>query len=105
MAENETPIPSEDVAVDIELLERVIEAVRPSLQADGGDLKFVSEADGVVQVELTGNCAGCPLSTMTMSMGVERVLRENVPGVKRVEATMGDGAAPAGDDPLGGFYF
>ena len=95
----------ESVPVNRELLLRVIEAVRPSLQADGGDLKFVDEQDGVVTVELTGNCAGCPLSTMTMSMGVERVLRENVPGVKRVEAAMGDGGAATDDDPFGGFYF
>ena len=74
--------------IDQELLERVIDAVRPSLQADGGDIELVGVKDGVVQVELTGNCAGCPLSTLTMSMGVERVLKENVPGVERVEAVM-----------------
>lgn len=74
--------------VDLVLLEHVIDAVRPSLQADGGDISLVGVKDGVVSVELTGNCAGCPLSTLTMSMGVERVLVENVPGVKRVEAVM-----------------
>jgi Fe-S cluster biogenesis protein NfuA len=93
----------ENVQVDQLLLEHVIEAIRPSLQADGGDLKLVGEKDGVVSVELTGNCAGCPLSTMTMSMGVERVLVENVPGVKRVEAVMADGGmAEPMDNP---FYF
>ena len=74
--------------IDLELLNRVIDTVRPSLQADGGDIELADVKDGVVSVKLTGNCAGCPLSTLTMSMGVERVLRENVPGVERVEAVM-----------------
>lgn len=75
------------MAVDQELLEKVLDAVRPSLQADGGDCEFVGvDDDGVVSLELTGACAGCPMSQMTLSMGIERVLKEHVPGVTQVRA-------------------
>jgi len=77
------------MAVDIELLKTVLDAVRPSLQADGGDCELVGvDDDGVVSLELTGACAGCSLSDLTLSQGVERVLVENVPGVTRVKAVM-----------------
>lgn len=73
--------------VDEELLEKVIEAVRPSLQADGGDVELVGvDDDGIVSVELTGACAGCALAGQTLSFSVERVLKENVPGVSGVRA-------------------
>ena len=55
----------------------VLELIRPSLQADGGD-------DGIVTVELQGACKGCPMSEMTLANGVERILKERVPGVERV---------------------
>jgi Fe-S cluster biogenesis protein NfuA len=75
------------MAVDETLLIKVLDAVRPSLQADGGDCEFVSvDDDGVVSLELTGACAGCPMSQMTLSMGIERVLKEHVPGVTAVRA-------------------
>ena len=75
------------MAVDEELLEKVLDAVRPSLQADGGDCELVAvDDDGVVSLELTGACAGCALSNMTLSMGIERVLKEHVPGVTAVRA-------------------
>ena len=77
------------MAVDIELLKTVLDAVRPSLQADGGDCELVGvDDDGVVSLELTGACAGCSLSDLTLSQGVERVLVETVPGVTRVKAVM-----------------
>jgi len=61
--------------------------VRPSLQADGGDIELVSvEADGVVKVRLRGACGSCPMSTMTLKMGVEKILKQEVPGVKEVVA-------------------
>lgn len=64
-----------------------IEEIRPALQADGGDIELVEATkDGVVRVRLKGACAGCPMSTMTIAFGVERVLKKRVPGVKRVEA-------------------
>lgn len=75
------------MAVDEELLGRVLESIRPSLQADGGDCELVGvDGDGVVSLELTGACAGCSLSDLTLSMGIERVLVEHVPGVTRVQA-------------------
>ena len=63
----------------------VLELIRPSLQADGGDVSLVSVSDdGVVAVELQGACNGCPLSSMTLANGIERILKERVEGVTRV---------------------
>ena len=63
----------------------VIELIRPSLQADGGDVRLVDvNEDGVVSVELQGACKGCPMSQMTLANGVERILKERVPGVTKV---------------------
>ena len=63
----------------------VLELIRPSLQADGGDVKLVDgDEDGVVTGELQGACQGCPMSQMTLANGVERILKERVPGVTRV---------------------
>ena len=60
--------------------------IRPSLQADGGDVKLVSVSDdGIVKVELQGACRGCPMSQLTLKNGIERVLKEKVPGVKEVK--------------------
>ena len=60
--------------------------VRPHLQVDGGDVELVDVEDGVVKVRLTGACAGCPMSQMTLKWGVENYLKKKVPGVKSVEA-------------------
>ena len=63
----------------------VLELIRPSLQADGGDVKLVDVAeDGVVTVELQGACKGCPMSEMTLANGGERILKARVPGVTKV---------------------
>lgn len=63
----------------------VLELIRPSLQADGGDVELIDVAeDGTVTVELQGACKGCPMSQMTLAHGIERVLKERVPGVTRV---------------------
>lgn len=76
------------MAVNEELLINTLDAIRPSLQQDGGDCKFISvDEEGVVTVELQGHCAGCPFSQLTLSMGIERVLKEHVPGVSRVVAS------------------
>lgn len=67
--------------------EKILESlntIRPGLQADGGDVEFVSFEDGVVKVRLTGACGGCPMSQMTLKMGIERQLKKDVPGVKEV---------------------
>lgn len=69
-----------------EKVEKILEEIRPSLQADGGDIELVDVEDGVVKVRLKGSCAGCPMSQMTLAFGVERVLKEKLPEVKRVEA-------------------
>lgn len=72
--------------VNRELLEATINVIRQSLQADGGDLVLVDCDDkGVVTLEMQGACAGCPLSTYDMSEGIERILKEHVPGVTRVQ--------------------
>ena len=68
-----------------EQVERALDDIRPALQADGGDIEFVDLVDGVVQVRLQGACAGCPMSQITLTNGVERHLKNVVPGVDRVE--------------------
>lgn len=66
---------------------RALESVRPMLVADGGDVELVEVTEqGVVRVRLQGACHGCPMSTMTLKNGIERVIKENVPGVSSVEA-------------------
>ena len=70
---------------------QIIEIMRESLQADGGDISLVDiSEDGVVTVELHGACASCALSSYDLSMGVERVLKERVPGVTKVVALEDD---------------
>lgn len=69
-----------------EAVEKALNLIRPALQADGGNVELVNVTDdGVVSVKLTGACGSCPMSTMTLKMGVERVLKEQVPGVTSVE--------------------
>ena len=64
---------------------KVLEMVRPGLQADGGDVELVEVTDdGIVKVRLKGACGSCPMSTMTLKMGIERTLKDKVPGVKEV---------------------
>jgi Fe-S cluster biogenesis protein NfuA len=69
-----------------EKVEKALEKIRPSLQADGGNIELIDVVDGLVRVKLTGACGGCPMSQMTLKMGVERVLKKEVPEVKSVEA-------------------
>jgi Fe-S cluster biogenesis protein NfuA len=64
----------------------VLDKIRPALQADGGDLVLLGAEDGKVSLQLVGACGGCPLSTMTLTAGIERILRDRVPGVTTVEA-------------------
>jgi Fe-S cluster biogenesis protein NfuA len=67
-------------------VEKVLDEVRPSLQADGGDVELVDVTeDGIVKVKLTGACAGCPMSTLTLKMAIEKKLKEKIPEVKAVE--------------------
>lgn len=69
-----------------EKVEKAIGKIRPFLQRDGGDIELVDVSDGVVKVRLKGACSGCPMSQMTLKQGVEKVLKENVPEIKKVEA-------------------
>jgi Fe-S cluster biogenesis protein NfuA len=73
----------------VDQVKGVIDQIRPLLQADGGDIEFLSMDDstGVVSVRLKGACAGCPGAAMTLKMGVERHLREKVPQVTEVVAS------------------
>ncbi len=69
-----------------EKVQAVLEKIRPSLQADGGDVELVEVGDdGVVTVRLQGACAGCPMSQMTLKNGIERLLKKEIPEVKSVE--------------------
>jgi len=68
-----------------EQVEKALEKIRPALQADGGDVVLVGvDEGGTVKVQLTGACNGCPMSTMTLKQGIERLLINEVPGVKEV---------------------
>ncbi len=68
-----------------EKVEEAIKQVRPMLQRDGGDIELVDvEQDGTVKVRLKGACGACPMSTMTLKMGVEKFLKQQVPSVKEV---------------------
>lgn len=69
-----------------EKVEAVLAKIRPALQADGGDVELVGVDGGVVKVSLRGACAGCPMSTMTLKQGIERILKEEIPEVKEVVA-------------------
>ncbi len=67
-------------------VEKSLAKIRPALQADGGDVELVDVVDGVVKVRLTGACGGCPMSQMTLKMGIERHLRKEIPEIKTVES-------------------
>ncbi|MBA7494903.1 Fe/S biogenesis protein NfuA [subsurface metagenome] len=70
-----------------EKVESALNKIRPSLKADGGDVELVEvTSDGVVKVRLTGACGGCPMSQMTMKMGIERIIKDEVPEIKEVVA-------------------
>ena len=69
-----------------EKVEAVLAQIRPALLADGGDVQLVDVNEGVVKVKLTGACGGCPMASMTLHHGIERLLKEQVPEVKEVIA-------------------
>lgn len=69
-----------------EKVESVLGRIRPALQNDGGDVELIDVSeDGIVKVRLKGHCAGCPMSTMTLKNGIERILKQEIPEVKSVE--------------------
>jgi len=67
-------------------VEEVLDKIRPSLMADGGNVELISVNDGMVKVKLTGACSGCPMATLTLKMGIERILKQEIPEVKEVVA-------------------
>ena len=68
-----------------EKVEAVLDQIRPALVRDGGNVDLVDVGeDGVVKVQLTGACAGCAMSTMTLKMGIEKILKQEIPEVKEV---------------------
>ena len=74
------------VDVDLDVLNETLEYIRPALQADGGDLILLGVEGPRVTLQLVGACGGCPMSTMTLTAGIERILRDRVPGVEEVVA-------------------
>lgn len=70
-----------------EKVEAALNKIKPALRADGGDVELVDvTSDGIVKVKLTGACGGCPMSQMTLKMGIERVIKQEVPQIKEVIA-------------------
>ena len=69
-----------------EKVEKALDKIRPALMADGGNVEFVEVIDDVVKVKLTGACGGCPMSQMTLKMGIERLLKKEIPEIKEVVA-------------------
>ncbi|MGA3281434.1 MAG: NifU family protein [Smithella sp.] len=70
-----------------EEVQKAIDLIRPSLQADGGDVELIDvSAEGIVKVKLTGACRGCPMSQMTLKMGIEKIIKKQIPDIKEVIA-------------------
>jgi len=67
-------------------VEKAIEELRPHLQADGGDVELLGVENGIVKVKMKGACAGCPMSAMTLQLGIENFLKKKIPEIVRVEA-------------------
>lgn len=67
-------------------IEKALDQIRPAIQMDGGDVELVDVEDGVVKVRMVGACGGCPMSTMTLKMGIERAIRSQIPEIKAVES-------------------
>ncbi|MEX2322515.1 MAG: NifU family protein [Acidimicrobiia bacterium] len=89
MSDDSTTTTIDDTAaaeVDLTLLNETLEYIRPALQADGGDLVLLGVDDGTVNLQLVGACGGCPMSTMTLTAGIERILIDRVPGITAVNA-------------------
>jgi Fe-S cluster biogenesis protein NfuA len=84
--DHDRPSGIDDSAIDLPMLEETLEYIRPALQADGGDLILLGTEGGKVTLQLVGACGGCPMSTMTLTAGIERILRDRVPGVEEVVA-------------------
>ena len=73
--------------VDLELLQETLDYIRPAVQMDGGDLILLGVDGGTVRLQMVGACGGCPMSMMTLKAGIERILKDRVPGVEEVDAS------------------
>ncbi|NIU83149.1 MAG: NifU family protein [Candidatus Korarchaeota archaeon] len=67
-------------------VEKALNELRPNLQADGGDIELLGVDKGVVKVKMKGACAGCPMSTMTLRLGVENFIKKKIPEIVKIEA-------------------
>ena len=81
------PASASEGPIDPEMLDEALEYIRPAVQADGGDIVLLGAEDGKVSLQMVGACGGCPLSMMTLKAGIERILKDRVPGVKEVIAS------------------
>jgi Fe-S cluster biogenesis protein NfuA len=73
--------------IDLAKLEATLDYIRPAVQMDGGDIVLLGVEDGTVNLQMVGACGGCPMSMMTLKAGIERILKDRVPGVEEVVAT------------------
>lgn len=85
-ADREKP-ESSTPSIDLDKLQETLEYIRPAVQMDGGDLVLLGVEGGTVNLQLVGACGGCPMSSMTLTAGIERILKDRVPGVESVVAT------------------
>jgi Fe-S cluster biogenesis protein NfuA len=87
--------------IDEAKLRETLDYIRPAVQADGGDLVLLGVEDGAVNIQMVGACGGCPLSMMTLKAGIERILKDRVPGVETVNATADAPGLDAAEVPGG----
>jgi Fe-S cluster biogenesis protein NfuA len=73
--------------IDLAKLEEALDYIRPAIQMDGGDLVLLGVEGSTVNLQMVGACGGCPMSMMTLKAGIERILRDRVPGVESINAT------------------
>ena len=81
------PATASEGPIDPQKLDEALEYIRPAVQADGGDIVLLGAEDGTVSLQMVGACGGCPLSMMTLKAGIERILKDRVPGVREVVAS------------------
>lgn len=84
---------TDDGPIDNDKLREALDYIRPAIQADGGDLVLLGAENGTVSLQMVGACGGCPLSMMTLKAGIERILKDRVPGVREVHASADSPAA------------
>jgi Fe-S cluster biogenesis protein NfuA len=96
-----SPAAEAEGPIDPDKLQEALDYIRPAVQADGGDLVLLGADDGKVSLQMVGACGGCPLSMMTLKAGIERILKDRVPGVREVIASADAPGADESDDGIG----